>query len=143
MKFRGLGLAVAGAALGLLLACSPAERNSLSIVSGSENKSLEPLLERFERQERVDLRLSYLGSVDIMLELEKAEFAYDAVWPANSLWVSLGDRERRVKLPEVDHDLSRGVRGAPRESRDSWASWARPCACATCWAPSGNASSAS
>jgi Ca-activated chloride channel family protein len=45
----------------------------------------------------VDLRLTYLGSVNIMLELEKAEFAYDAVWPANSLWVSLGDRERRVK----------------------------------------------
>jgi Ca-activated chloride channel family protein len=55
------------------------------------------VLERFERRERVALELSYLGSVDIMMELEKPEFPFDAVWPANGLWVSLGDRERRVK----------------------------------------------
>jgi Ca-activated chloride channel family protein len=65
-----------------------AGRRTLSIVSGSENQSLEPLLERFERRERVELEMTYLGSVDIMMELAKPEFAYDAVWPANGLWVS-------------------------------------------------------
>lgn len=97
MRIPKWGLAALAATLTLLSACTPGGRRSLSIISGSENQSLQPLLERFERRERVDLRLTYRGSVDIMLELAKPDFAFDAVWPANSLWVSLGDPERRVK----------------------------------------------
>ncbi len=32
-----------------------------------------------------------------MLEMGSEDFPYDAVWPANSLWISLGDNLRRVK----------------------------------------------
>lgn len=67
------------------------------IVSGSENKALEPLLLEFARDNGIDLQMVYKGSVDIMLDMQKPEFAYDAVWPANSLWIALGDHSRRIK----------------------------------------------
>jgi Ca-activated chloride channel homolog len=38
-----------------------------------------------------------MGSVDIMMELQKDTLEYDAVWPANSLWISLGDKRHRIK----------------------------------------------
>ena len=69
----------------------------LTVLSGSENKSLEPILQRFGERNGMNVRMEYLGSVDIMLQLEDGAASYDAVWPANSLWVDLGDKGRRVK----------------------------------------------
>lgn len=70
----------------------------LDIVSGSENKGLEPVVQTFARQRGADIEMHYLGSVDIGLELEKgAAMPYDAVWPANSLWIVLGDTQKVVK----------------------------------------------
>jgi hypothetical protein len=49
-------------------------------------------------KQKVDIVMKYKGSVDIMQELaQTSPPAYDAVWPANSLWISLGDMHRRVK----------------------------------------------
>src|SRR5947209_14624292 len=81
---------------------SPATTASgeLAILSGSENASLEPLLKRFGERNGIAVRLDYLGSVDIMLQLENGAPQYDAVWPANSLWVDLGDRQKVVKHAE-------------------------------------------
>jgi Ca-activated chloride channel homolog len=62
---------------------------ALRIISGSENESLAPLLEEFSRATGHPVEIKYKGSVDIMLELQKAESVYDAVWPANSLWIEL------------------------------------------------------
>lgn len=81
----------------ILIGCQPGSGRDLSIVSGSENKSLEPIIQAFARRERVDIEITYKGSVDMMLEMGDAEFPYDAVWPANSLWIDLGDTLRRVK----------------------------------------------
>ena len=68
------------------------------IVAGSENESLEPILKAFSRSQGVDLQIHYRGSVDIMLELEQGiQMNADAVWPANSLWVMLGDVHKVVK----------------------------------------------
>lgn len=95
---RVAALLASVALLGVSLALSGCgTKPVLSVLAGSENRSLEPLLERFEKQHRVRIEMHYLGSVDIMLELQKEEISYDAVWPASSLWVSLGDRQRRVK----------------------------------------------
>lgn len=69
----------------------------LTILSGSENKTLESILQRFGEKNGVHARVDYLGSVDIMLRLENGAPGYDAVWPANSLWVDLGDKGKRVK----------------------------------------------
>jgi len=65
---------------------------SLKILSGSENQSLEFLVEDFEKKNGVEIELTYAGSVDIMRELERGtDTAYDAVWPANHMWIQLGD----------------------------------------------------
>lgn len=78
------------------------ESADLRIVSGSENETLEPIIQRFAEEEGVTIAVDYRGSVDIMLGLEGAAaesddgFPYDAVWPANSLWLDLGDTQDLV-----------------------------------------------
>ncbi len=73
-------------------------RLSLTVLSGSENKALEPLLEQFTSETGISVKMGYKGSVDIMLELEQgAGMDADAVWPANSLWIALGDKYKVVK----------------------------------------------
>lgn len=67
------------------------------ILSGSENKTLEPLLKRFGAQNGVKIEVHYKGSVDIMRELQTGAQKYDSVWPANSLWIALGDTHKKVK----------------------------------------------
>lgn len=71
---------------------------TLKIVSGSENKALEPIIEDWGRKNDVDVQVTYLGSVDISRELAKGTATeFDAVWPAHSLWIELGDTTRVVK----------------------------------------------
>ena len=72
-------------------------KDTIKIISGSENKILEPLLEKFEKQEGIHIQMTYMGSVDIMQELEKGAEDYDAVFPANSIWISMGDTNLKVK----------------------------------------------
>ena len=75
-----------------------AATRTLRIVSGSENATLAPIVERWGRENHVDVQLEYKGSVDIMRQLQgTGPFPYDGVWTANSLWTALGDRSRRVK----------------------------------------------
>lgn len=73
---------------------------TLRIVSGSENKELEPLLERFAKENRVALDMKYQGSVEISRILGQDDIPYDAVWPASSMWISIGDTKHRVKYAE-------------------------------------------
>ncbi|MCX7842643.1 MAG: VWA domain-containing protein [Clostridia bacterium] len=70
---------------------------TLVVLSGSENEALEPIIQKFEKQSGIKVEMKYKGSVDIMLELENSTTDFDAVWPANSLWVSIGDKKRVVK----------------------------------------------
>jgi Ca-activated chloride channel family protein len=71
---------------------------TLSIVSGSENKTLEPLLQQFSRQQNIQITMQYMGSVDISHEIAKgAQSEFDAVWPASGLWLSLGDKQGLIK----------------------------------------------
>ena len=71
----------------------------LSILSGSENKGLEALIHEFARQHGAKIKMTYMGSIDTMLLLSEktANIKFDAVWPANSLWISLGDKNKLVK----------------------------------------------
>jgi len=89
-------------AIALLLSCalllaSCAKPEKFTILSGSENETLEPLLREFAKDNHIDLEMRYEGSVDIMTELQSQEIAADAVWPAASLWISLGDKQFRVR----------------------------------------------
>ena len=92
----GVAIAIFGGLGGLFTQPIP-----LSIVAGSENKALEPLMMEWAHRNDVTLSVSYLGSVEIARELGKgANGAYDAVWPANSLWIVLGDNAKVVKHAE-------------------------------------------
>jgi Ca-activated chloride channel homolog len=70
---------------------------TLVIASGSENQALQPVIERYGREHGQNIRMEYLGSVEMMLQLESGALQADAVWPANSLWVELGDQKKQVK----------------------------------------------
>lgn len=72
----------------------------LRIISGSENAELEPVLETFAQREEVRIEMTYQGSLDIMRLLGEEEIPYDAVWPASSLWLSVGDTNHRIKHAE-------------------------------------------
>ncbi len=70
---------------------------SMTIISGSENEELEPIINEFGKNNGIQINMKYKGSIDIMLGLESETINADAVWPANSLWISLGDKNRQVK----------------------------------------------
>lgn len=72
----------------------------LRILSGSENEQLEPILEDFAQQENVRIEMTYQGSLDIMRLLGEEKIPYDAVWPASSLWLNVGDEAHRIKHAE-------------------------------------------
>ena len=75
-------------------------RQTLRIVSGSENQELEPILEEFAQESGIRIEMTYQGSLDIMRTLEQETIEYDAVWPASSLWLNVGDTGHRVKHAE-------------------------------------------
>ncbi|MEO1293074.1 MAG: substrate-binding domain-containing protein [Pseudomonadota bacterium] len=78
-----------------------APNTQLRIASGSENKALEPIIRDWADDNGVAVDVTYLGSVDISRELSRGtEGDFDAVWPANSLWIELGDDNRVVKHAE-------------------------------------------
>lgn len=92
---------LAATALFMLVACdgggSPGPERTLTILSGSENRSLEPLIAEYCADQGWACPMTYSGSVDIRLALADGTIEADAVWPAHSRWVEMGDRERRVK----------------------------------------------
>ena len=92
---------VALAGIALLIAFAngdPGPPVKLSVVSGSENRSLEPLIQDWAKAHGAEVTMTYLGSVDISHEIARGkDSAFDAVWPANSLWIQLGDDARVVK----------------------------------------------
>lgn len=92
----GARLAAVLAAL-VLMACDPAPKGTFTILSGSENKSLAPVVQAFCAEEGWTCAMDYQGSVDIRLALAGEARPADAVWPAHSRWIEMGDDRRRVK----------------------------------------------
>ena len=90
---------LAGIAAGMMNGCSGGGE-TLRVLSGSENKELEEILKACEKKTGIKLEMTYEGSVDIMRELQNGAGNYDAVWPASSLWISMGDTRHRVKYAE-------------------------------------------
>ena len=82
---------------------------SRSIVSGSENRGLKPIITEPAAKNRVDVAKNDDGSVDNSRQISRgADTGFDAVWLANSLWIELGDRpkvanhqESILRLPVV------------------------------------------
>ena len=70
----------------------------LVVVSGSENKELQPIIDEWADDEGLKVAMIYKGSVDIYRILQQGSaMPYDAVWPANHLWIELGDTQKVVR----------------------------------------------
>lgn len=100
--------------LPVVVGCSSAftttdgDRPTFRILTGTENRVLfddpnsdEPtLMERFAEQEGIKFVPTYQGSVDTMIDLQSGAAQYDAVWPASSIWLDLGDTQHAVSRTE-------------------------------------------
>ncbi len=85
----------------ILPACdTAAPGETLTIVSGSENETLEPIIQEWANQNGHPVEMTYMGSVDIARMLQSGSVIYDAIWPANSLWLYYGDTHNLVKYEE-------------------------------------------
>jgi Ca-activated chloride channel homolog len=81
-----------------LLAGCGAAGPQFTILSGSENEVLEPLVQEFCKSRGAACTMRYQGSLDIALALKPGnDPAADAVWPAASIWIDMFDTARRVK----------------------------------------------
>lgn len=69
----------------------------LTIVAGSENEILEPMLTQYAEEQDIGIGVDYLGSLDIMRQLQAGEVEYDAVWPASTIWLTVGDEHSLLK----------------------------------------------
>ncbi|HEY4250287.1 MAG TPA: VWA domain-containing protein [Roseomonas sp.] len=84
--------------LTLLASCGPDGPREFTIMAGSEQQALEPIVQEFCGRRGVTCRFVYQGSLDIGLSLRPGiPPTADAVWPAASLWIDLFDTERRVR----------------------------------------------
>jgi Ca-activated chloride channel family protein len=79
---------------------APPEGRTLRIVSGSENETLEPIITSWAEENDYTVEITYQGSVDISRALQTGNTAFDAVWPANTLWLNYGDTQGIVEHVE-------------------------------------------
>lgn len=86
------------AMLALVLAACSRPGPEFTIVSGSENDVLEPIVMEFCRSRNAQCTMRYSGSLDIALSLKPgSQIDADAVWPASSIWIDVFDEARRIK----------------------------------------------
>lgn len=88
-----------------------------TIVAGSENQSLEPIVQEFCKKQNVNCHLRYKGSLDIGLAVAENRVDADAVWPANSIWIDLFDKTKIVRdlAPIMRSPVILGVRHGKAE----------------------------
>lgn len=72
----------------------------LVIASGSENREAAGAIQMAADESGVTVEMHYMGSVDIMNLLRDGADGYDAVWPASSMWISMGDERHIVRDAE-------------------------------------------
>ncbi len=68
---------------------------SLKIISSTENKELEYLVEEFADNNDVDIEIDYAGTLEIMDKINNGD-KYDAVWASNSIWLYMLDENVNV-----------------------------------------------
>ena len=66
------------------------DENTFKIISSTENKDLEAILENFAINNNIDIDIDYAGTIEIMEKLNSGE-KYDAVWTSNSIWMYMLD----------------------------------------------------
>jgi len=89
---------LAGLLVALALGACSGPGPQFTILSGSENDVLEPMVQEFCQSRRANCTVRYQGSLDIALALKAGnDPEADAVWPAASIWIDMFDTARRVK----------------------------------------------
>ncbi|GGF66788.1 Ca-activated chloride channel family protein [Mameliella alba] len=69
-----------------------APRIALHVLADPTHRALEPALVDWADDNNAELSFTYRGSAEIARNLSEGSVAeYDAVWPADSLWLTLGD----------------------------------------------------
>ena len=63
-----------------------ASRNYFKILSSDENRELEDSIINYAKSKGYNVKIEYLGTLDIIKELNKNSSKYDAVWLSNSIW---------------------------------------------------------
>ena len=101
-RYRYRLLAIFVLCLLAIAACdsAPDATRTISIVSGSENETLEPIIQDWAQQNNYRVEMTYLGSLDIARQLQTGNVPYDGVWPANRLWIDYGDQQNIVRYDE-------------------------------------------
>lgn len=114
---RRSAIAVLVVGVALLLAACDRPRTEFTILSGSENQSIEPIVQDFCRRQSVTCHVHYKGSLDIGLAIAENRIDFDAVWPANSIWIDLFDKTKIVRdlAPIMRSPVILGVRRAKAE----------------------------
>lgn len=114
---RRSAIAVLVVGVALLLAACDRPRTEVTILSGSENQSIEPIVQDFCRRQSVTCHVHYKGSLDIGLAIAENRIDFDAVWPANSIWIDLFDKTKVVRdlAPIMRSPVILGVRRAKAE----------------------------
>ncbi len=94
---RGVLLAICCLLAMVLFAGCSGGNTVLRVVSGSENKELVEIIQAFEKTNHIRVEMTYKGSVEIMNDLQTGASGFDAVWPANSIWITMGDTQKLVR----------------------------------------------
>ena len=58
--------------------------DTFKIISSTENKDIENILQNYAKQNDINLQIDYAGTIEIMEKLNSGE-KYDAVWSSNSI----------------------------------------------------------
>lgn len=84
---------------GCALAQPPPEQDSKAfrILADPQYDFLKEEISQIAQKEGVKLSYTALGSVDLMLRMQNQADTVDAVWPADSIWLALGNRDNIVK----------------------------------------------
>src|ERR1700754_4512349 len=95
---RPLALLAAAPLIAALLSGCGGPGPQFTILAGSENDVLEPMVQEFCKSRNATCTVKYQGSLDIALSLKPGnDPEVDAVWPAASIWIDMFDTARRVK----------------------------------------------
>ena len=72
------------------------DSSEFRLISSSENKDLEPVIQQYAEKNNIDLNIEYAGTIDIMDKLNNNE-QFDAVWTSNSIWLYMLNNSSKVK----------------------------------------------
>ena len=68
---------------------------TFKLISSSENKDLEDILQDFAKKNNIDLQIDYAGTIEIMDKLNNNK-DYDAVWASNSIWLYMLNSDVKI-----------------------------------------------